>query len=451
MRLTFLGATQTVTGSKYLIEADNLKILVDCGLFQGLKELRLRNWEPLPVDPKTIDYVILTHAHIDHSGYLPLLVKNGFKGKILCSAATNALCRILLPDSGRLHEEDARFANRKGFSKHKPALPLYTENDAKNVFKYLEIIDWDKEYTLATDFRIQLTPVGHILGANYVTIKYNHKSLAFSGDVGRFDDPIIKAPAAIEHADYLVVESTYGDRLHSDADPKKLLAKIINETSKRSGVIIIPAFAVGRSQLIMYYLYQLKQAELIPNIPIYLDSPMATNVSQLYCDYSNLHKLSKDSINAICNSIEYVKTPEESMEIDKYSFPKIIISASGMATGGRVLHHLKRFIEYEKNSVVFTSFQAAGTRGARLLNGEKSIKIHGRFIPVKAQIADIDNLSAHADYEDILHWLEGIENTPKRIFITHGELHASLSAKEKIENKFGWTCIVPKYGYTVEL
>ncbi|MGD9153775.1 MAG: MBL fold metallo-hydrolase [Gammaproteobacteria bacterium] len=451
MRLTFLGATRTVTGSKYLIEVDNLKILVDCGLFQGLKELRLRNWAPLPIDPKTIDYVILTHAHIDHSGYLPLLVKNGFKGKILCSAATNDLCRILLPDSGRLHEEDARFANKKGFSKHKPALPLYTENDAKNVFKYLEIIDWDKEYTLATDLNIQLTPVGHILGANYITIKYNHKSLVFSGDVGRFDDPIIKAPAAIKHADYLVVESTYGDRLHSDVDPEKLLTEIINETSKRGGVVIIPAFAVGRSQLIMYYLYQLKQAELIPNIPIYLDSPMATNVSQLYCDYSNLHKLSKDSINAICNSIEYVKSPEESMEIDKYSFPKIIISASGMATGGRVLHHLKRFIEYEKNSVVFTSFQAAGTRGARLLNGEKSIKIHGRFIPVKAQIANIDNLSAHADYEDILHWLKGIENTPKRIFITHGELHASLSAKEKIENKFDWKCIVPEYGYTIEL
>lgn len=451
MRLTFLGATQTVTGSKYLIETDDLKILIDCGLFQGLKELRLRNWEPSPFDPKTIDYVILTHAHIDHSGYLPLLVKNGFKGKILCSAATNDLCHILLPDSGRIQEEDAKFANKKGFSKHKPALPLYTENDANNVFKYMETIDWNKEYTLAANLNIQLTPVGHILGANYVTIKYNNKSLVFSGDVGRFDDPIIKAPATIKHADYLVVESTYGDRLHSDADPKTLLTDIINETNKRGGVIIIPAFAVGRAQLIIYYLYQLKQAGLIPNIPTYLDSPMATNVSQLYCDYTNLHRLSKSQVDEICNSIEYVKTPEESKELDQYSSPKIIVSASGMATGGRVLHHIKRFIEHEKNSIIFTSYQAAGTRGARLLNGEKSIKIHGILIPVKAQIASIDNLSAHADYEDILTWLEGIENTPKHIFITHGELHASLSAKEKIENKFGWKCTVPEYGYSIDL
>jgi metallo-beta-lactamase family protein len=451
MKLTFLGAARTVTGSKYLIETEDTKILVDCGLFQGLKELRLKNWQPLPIDPASVDYVILTHAHIDHSGYLPLFVKNGFKGKILCSPATRDLCEILLPDSGRLHEEDAKFANKKGFSKHRPAFPLYTEDDARKVFKFFSPMPWNKKYQPNNNLEILLTPVGHILGANYVTIKSNGKSLVFSGDIGRFDDPLMYPPTPIKYADYLVVESTYGDRLHGGNDPKELLAKIINATIKKGGAVIIPAFAVGRAQLIMYYIYQLKQKRLIPDIPAYLDSPMATNVSRLYCRYDEDHKLSENEINAVCNSIEYVASVEESIKLDEKMFPKIIISASGMATGGRVVHHLKHFINDSRNTILFTGYQAEGTRGWRLLEGEKFIKMHGRFIPVKARIANIDNLSAHADYKHILEWLSGIENTPKKIFITHGKLTASESAKEKIEAKFGWKCLIPEYGQSVEL
>ncbi|MBL6933295.1 MAG: MBL fold metallo-hydrolase [Rhodospirillales bacterium] len=453
MKLTFLGATKTVTGSKYLLENAGAKILVDCGLFQGLKELRLRNWQKLPVDPASIDGVVLTHAHIDHSGYIPLLVKHGFKGKIYCSGATFDLCTILLPDSGYLQEADAERANRYDYSKHKPALPLYTKKDAEKSLKQFEVVNFGKPQNLKGGLTITLSRSGHILGSSFIKISDGQTSVLFSGDLGRPDDPVMNTPARMEGADFLVLESTYGDRLHAAERPLDKIGKIIRDTAARGGTVIIPAFAVGRTQSILYFINELKKARAIPPaLPVFLDSPMAIDATHLLNRHKNDHRLSKKLCADVCRVAQYVHTAEDSKALDHVNgMPAVIISASGMATGGRVVHHLKHFIGDVRNTILFTGYQAAGTRGARLVQGEDQIRIHGQMWPVRAQVEELHNTSAHADYREILDWLGQFKNAPRKIFITHGEAEAASSLKRKIEDGLNWNAVVPDYLQQVEL
>lgn len=453
MKLTFLGATETVTGSKYLLEEDNQKILIDCGLFQGLKELRLRNWDKFSINPKAIDAVLLTHAHIDHSGYLPLLVKNGFVGKIYCSEATYDLCKILLPDSGYLQEEDAARANKYGYTEHKPALPLYTQKDAIEILKQFECVGFGKEITLNDTLSFSLSRAGHILGAASIKVSNGHTSIVFSGDVGRLNDPIMKPPAQIQEADYLVLESTYGDRLHEEVNPLDQLEKIIIKTVERGGSVIIPSFAVGRAQSLMYYIHELKEVKRIRNVSVYLDSPMAINASNLLKQHCADHKLSPEKCADVCDDVIYTQTPEQSKGIynKNNGMPVIVISASGMATGGRILHHLKHFVTDERNTILFAGFQAAGTRGAQLIHGEKEIRIHGELHPVRAEILNLENISAHADYNEIISWLGHFRKAPQKTFLTHGEPEAASSLKFKIEDRLGWRVEIPTYLQQVDL
>lgn len=452
MKLTFLGATGTVTGSRYLLENKDKKFLIDCGLFQGLKELRLRNWEQFDVPPASIDAMLLTHAHLDHSGYIPRLVKSGFKGPIYCSEATYDLCAILLPDSGRLQEEDAEHANRHGYTQHKPALPLYTEQEARDCLKQFKPVEFTIQHSLNNLLNFTLYPAGHILGASFIRMSDSSTSIMFTGDIGRLNDPIMKAPTQISGADYLVMESTYGDRLHDQTDPMLSFGNIINKTIKRGGTLVIPAFAVGRAEAIMYYIYKLKMEKRIPDhLPVYLDSPMAINVAELMCKYLNGLRLSNNVCELVSNIATYVRTPEESKKVDEMNMPSIIISASGMATGGRVLHHLKRFVGDARNTVLLAGYQAAGTRGDRLARGEKEIEIHGQMWPVKAEILKLDNMSAHADYGELLEWMSHFTKKPRKIFIIHGEQSAAESLKQKIEDRYGWQAIVPTYKQTENL
>jgi len=445
MRLTFLGATNTVTGSKFLLSIENKKILVDCGLFQGLKELRLRNWTKFPIDPKEIHAVILTHAHIDHTGYLPVLIKNGFTGKIYCSQATKDLCAILLPDSGYLQEEEAKFMNKHGLSKHKPAIPLYTREDAERSLLQLHAIEFRKQIKLGEETYMSLIPAGHILGASFIQVKNYGTTVLFSGDLGRPNDPIMHAPSVMQAADYLILESTYGNRLHHKIDPIDELCDIINRTVERGGTIVIPAFAVGRAQHLLYCMYQLISKKRIPTVPIYLDSPMAKDATGIFRKYTELHRLDSDLSQKVCEVATYINSREESQALDLVTTPKIIISASGMLEGGRVLHHIRVFAQDPKNTIVFAGYQASGTRGADITNGKKEIKVFGEKIPVNAEVQVLSNMSAHADYEEILGWLSNFNHHPRKVFITHGEPEAALSLKEKIEEQYQWPCIIPDY------
>lgn len=451
MQITFLGATGTVTGSKYLVAFDDKKILVDCGLFQGQKEWRLRNWQSLPIEPKDLNAVILTHAHIDHSGYLPLLVKNGFHRTIYCTHGTKDLCDILLPDSAHLQEEDAKHANQHHYSKHDPALPLYTLKDAVRSLKQFSSHAYHSPVRLDQHTYFEFIPAGHIIGASMVRLIHRGISVLFTGDLGRLNDPVMKAPEWIDQADYLVTESTYGDRLHERDDPKLLLKNIIHQTINRGGSLVIPAFAVGRSQLILHYLSELRKENAIPYIPIFLDSPMAINATEILHRHINDLRLSKTACAELCDIATYVQTADESMQLDIHKMPKIIISASGMATGGRILYHLQTYATDARNTILFTGFQGIGTRGADMVNGKKEIKLHGQFIPIRAQIEVIRSTSAHADYEEILTWLQHFKEPPKQTFITHGEPEAAMCLKDKIESSFGWDCIVPKYAQTEQL
>jgi len=451
MQLTFLGATGTVTGSKYLVTAGARRILVDCGLFQGLKQLRLKNWEPLPVDPRSVDAVVLTHAHIDHSGYLPLLVRNGFRGKVYCSSATRDLCAILLPDSGRLQEEEADYANRRGFSKHSPALPLYTQQDAERCLSQLVALDFNADIDLGSGVMLRLARAGHILGSAFVELKHAAVDLLFSGDVGRPRDPVMLAPVAMRHADYLVLESTYGDRLHDPADPLAELAGIINRTVERGGVVIVPTFAVGRAQQLLYYLHMLKTTRRITDVPVYLNSPMAVDATRIFLAHQDEHRLTAQQCKAMFSALRIVNTPDESKHLNSRSGPMIILAGSGMATGGRVVHHLKAFAPDPKNTILFAGFQAAGTRGATILNGADSVKIHGQYVPVRAEVKILSNLSAHADYAEILQWLDHFEAAPRQTFVTHGEPVAADALRHRIEERKGWRCKVPDYREQVDL
>lgn len=451
MNITFLGATGTVTGSKYLIISGEQRILVDCGLFQGLKQLRLKNWKSLPIDPASIDAVVLTHAHIDHTGYLPLLVKNGFSGKVYCNQATMDLCQILLPDSAHLQEEEARYANMRGFSKHHPALPLYTQEDAERALEALVPIEFEVEVQITKGVSAKFSPAGHILGASMIMLRDANRSILFSGDLGRPNDPLMLPPTIIRQADYLVLESTYGDRLHDNIDPEIKLAEIINRTYQRGGVLVVPVFAVGRAQELLYFIQSLKTKRLIPDVPVYLNSPMAVDATEIFVQHTNKHKLSRAECKLLANSARMVNSVEESRSLNEIRHPVIILSASGMASGGRVVHHIKAFGPDPRNTILFVGYQATGTRGAAMLSGTESVKIHGEYVPINAEVDSISNLSAHADYNEILDWLRNFDNSPIKTFITHGEPVAADMLRHHIEEKLGWDVVVPEYLETIEL
>jgi metallo-beta-lactamase family protein len=451
LKLSFLGGAGTVTGSKYLVERGDRRLLVDCGLFQGFKALRLRNWAPFPIDPRRIDAVILTHAHLDHSGYLPLLVKHGFAGPILCSESTAEFCRILLPDSGHLQEKDAEYANRHGFSKHKPALPLYTLQDAVRCLDRLRPIAFDRPQAVSGGATTCLWRVGHILGAASVQLDWDGARIVFSGDLGRFGDQIMVDPVSVGRADYLVVESTYGNRRHDTRDPEDALDEIIGETVARGGTVVIPAFAVGRAQSLLFHLHRLKVKGRLANVRVFLDSPMAIDASEVFCRNLQDHRLTAGECRDACRVAQYVRDVDESKALMVNPMPKVIVSASGMATGGRVLHHLKHYAPDAKNTILFAGFQAAGTRGAAMVAGASQIKIHGQYVPVRASVRNLEMLSAHADADEILRWLTGFKSAPRTTFITHGEPTASDALRHRIEEKLGWSCHVPEHGQQVDL
>ncbi|MGV8805782.1 MAG: MBL fold metallo-hydrolase RNA specificity domain-containing protein [Polaromonas sp.] len=451
MKLQFLGATDTVTGSKYLLQQGSSSLLVDCGLFQGYKQLRLRNWSPLPLDPARIEAVILTHAHIDHSGYLPLLARQGFKGKVYCSPATADLCSILLPDCGYLLEEEAEFLNRHKKSKHSPALPLYTRDDAQRCLRLLRPVPYRKPWQPVAGLSATLAPSGHIPGSSFVKLDNGKRSILFSGDIGRPNDLVLTPPSPMDGADYLVVESTYGDRLHESRDLLAELAAVVNRTAARGGMVLIPAFAVGRAQSLLYCLYLLKSQGLIPDLPLYLNSPMAANATQVYTRHLDELKLTAAQCQAMTHSAHFVQTPEESRQLNTRRGPMVIISASGMATGGRVLHHLKAFAPDRRNTVLFAGYQAGGTRGSSLVGGAKTVRIFGEDVPIHAEVATLDGLSAHADAAEIVHWLRGFASAPRQTFITHGEPAAADAMRQRIERELGWRCHMPYYLESVSL
>lgn len=452
MQLKFLGATGTVTGSKYLLSNGSYKVLIDCGLFQGLKQLRLKNWAPLPIKPSEVNAVVLTHAHIDHTGYLPLFVKNGFSGKVYCTEATRDLCKILLPDSAHLQEEEAEYANRRGFSKHHPALPLYTKEDAFKALELLTPVPFEQDINIGDDLTLRYYPNGHILGSAFARIHNKKTSVLFSGDIGRNNNILMRAPVPVKQTDYLLLESTYGNRLHERDDPMLKLATIINKTIVRKGVVLIPVFAVGRAQELLYYIHLLKNSGAIPeHVPVYLNSPMAVDATAIYSKHRSEHKLSKEECAALNRTAHIVNSVEESRALNQMKGPMIILSASGMASGGRVVHHLKAFAPKSNNTILFAGFQAAGTRGAAMVDGAREIKIHGEYYPIKARVEIISNLSAHADYEEILTWLKGFESAPKKTFIVHGEPVSADAMRIHIEEKLHWRAEVPDYLQTVTL
>ena len=451
MRLTFLGATRTVTGSKTLQIAGKSKLLIDCGLFQGPRELKERNWANLPVDPGSIDAVVLTHAHLDHSGYLPVLVKNGFRGPVYCTPATRDLCEILLLDSGHLLERDAEFANRHGYSRHKPALPLYTVEEARAALGHLRAVPFGPSFQPLDDVTAMFLPAGHILGAAMVRLDDGAVSVLFSGDLGRPHDPVMLAPARRPASDYVVVESTYGDRRHDTTDAQQRLAEIISTTAARGGTVIIPAFAVGRAQSLLYHLDRLKRRGDLPPIPVYLDSPMAIDASDILCQHVGDHRLDEGQCRRMCTVAHYVQSVEESESLDQQTMPMVIVSASGMATGGRVLHHLKAMAPDARNTILLTGFQAAGTRGAQLRAGARELTIHGQLVPIRAAVESLDILSAHADADEILSWLASCPQMPQRTFVIHGEDHAADTLCGRLGRELGWQASVPAYGEAVDL
>lgn len=451
LSLTSLGGAGGVTGSKHLLEDGEHRILVDCGLFQGVKHLRERNWQPFPINANGIDSVVLTHAHIDHSGYLPKLVREGYQNKVLCSSATADLCKILLLDSAYIQEKDAQYANKHGFSKHRPALPLYDAKDAERALQQFATIKFNADTELPGGSRLKLRRAGHILGAAIAEVSWGSRTIVFSGDLGRYDDAVMLDPEVAPAADYVIVESTYGDRLHEKVDPAAALAEVIERTTRRGGTVIIPAFAVGRTQCLLYHLWRLKEAGQLRSTPIYLDSPMAINATELLCRHLDDHRLPTEACVDSCAVATYVRETAESKALSANPMPKVIISASGMATGGRVLHHLKAFGGDSRNTILFAGFQAAGTRGEALVGGARETKIHGQWIPIRAEVASLPMLSAHADAGEIIRWLGGFKRAPKRTFIVHGEPSASEALRLRIGRELGWECAVVEMQRAYEL
>jgi metallo-beta-lactamase family protein len=463
--IAFWGGVGTVTGSKYLVENGKSRVLVDCGLFQGLKELRERNWQDPPFDPRSLNAVLITHAHIDHTGYLPRLVKQGFHGPVYCSRGTADLLKILLPDSGRLQEEDADYRNRHHLTRHKPALPLYTEKDAFASLELLRPVANEAEpVDIATGIRVGFKSAGHILGSSMVLIELdgagadgNGRRLLFSGDLGHYDQPIIRDPSPPPPCDYLVVESTYGDRLHDPEDPKVELARIINDAAERNAPILIPAFAVGRTQEIVYLIRELEDEKAIPVLPVSVDSPMAAAATAAYANRRDEHDEEYASIlmqqrhPLRTHSMITATSREESKKLNGATGARVIISASGMMTGGRVLHHALRLVPDPEATIVFVGFQAAGTTGRRILDGEPEVKIMKQWVPVRCRVAKIGGFSAHADWGEVLRWLAGMDGIPSRTFLTHGEPQAATAMAGHINERFGWNTQVPQYGERFEL
>lgn len=442
LSLSFHGAVGTVTGSKFLLRHKRNRYLVDCGLYQGYKQLRERNWKALPVAPEHISTTVLTHAHLDHSGWLPILCRDGFRGRILATPATRDLCRHLLPDSGFIHEKDAEFANRHGFSRHHPAHPLYTQADAHAAMKHFRTVDFNTPYRRG-NLEVLFRRAGHILGAATVQVELGGVRTVFSGDLGHADSATMPPPEPVRQADYLVVESTYGNRRRNHDDPEDAIARVVNETVERGGTIIMPAFAVGRTQLILHHLRRLIDAGRIPTLPVYLDSPLAINATEVFANHPDDHRLSLAQAEAACALPRYVQDAEESKALDHDEHPKIIIAGSGMATGGRVVHHLKFYAPDKRHTILFAGYQAAGTRGADLVEGADSVKIHGQYWPVRARVENLDMLSAHADADEILEWLGQFEKPPRKTFIVHGEPDAADTLRRRIEETLGWDCVVP--------
>ena len=463
--ISFYGGVGSVTGSKYLLESNGKKVLVDCGLFQGLKELRERNWQDPPFRPQEIDAVIITHAHIDHTGYLPRLVKLGFAGKVFTSRATGDLLKILLPDSGRLQQEEADYRNRHNLTRHSPALPLYDEDDAKDALKLLETVANDGAFVeVCEGFRASFSVVGHILGASQVLVEMENArengdaiKFLFSGDLGHYDQPILNDPVAPPDCDYLMCESTYGNRLHGEDKSDDQLAEIINQAAKRNAPILIPAFAVGRTQEILYLIRELEEEGRIPILPVVVDSPMAAQATQVYNRFTEEHDLEYASILANkkhplrTGSMSTTSSRDESKKLNDMKGTRIIISASGMLTGGRVLHHAMRVLPNPDATIIFVGYQAAGTTGRRVLDGEHEVRIMKSWIPVRCRVEKIEGFSAHADWKAVLRWLSGLKTTPKKVFTTHGEPEAAEAMAGHIRDEYGWTVEVPHYGQTIEL
>ncbi len=447
--LSFLGAAGTVTGSRYLLHVNGKRYLVDCGLFQGGRKKKALNWEPFPISPEKIDAVFLTHAHIDHSGYLPRLVKQGFQGRIYATEATCALLKILLPDSAYLQEQDAAYANKRGYSRHKPALPLYTVADSEDALGLLKPIPFDQ--TLSHDnLNLRWRRAGHILGSAILELDVESRRVVFSGDLGRFDNEIMKPPAVVSRADVILIESTYGSRLHEDDSIEDVLTKIVTYVIESGGVLLIPAFSVGRTQQVLYTIRKLQDQGRIPNIPVYIDSPMAVEVSHIYCRFGDDHNLdvsllmNEQVCPLRCKDTNFVQSVEDSKALNKRKGPAVILSASGMCTGGRIMHHLKWRLPDARNAILFVGYQAEGTRGRLLLNGAERLKIHGESIAVNARVYQAQALSAHADRDELLRWLKQFKKPPQQTFIVHGEPVSSLSLQHLIQQKIGWETIIPR-------
>lgn len=460
-KLTFYGATGIVTGSKYLLELRGRKMLIDCGMFRGRKEDRLKNWEPFPVSPKSIDKVFLTHAHIDHTGYLPKLCKDGFAGEIHSTHATYDLCEIMLRDSAHIQEEDAQWANKKGFSKHSPALPLYTVTDANKALRMFSPMYYGDDLYFDEGFRVKFKDAGHILGSSFVDIKTidrdKSRKIVFGGDLGRPDRPILRSPLQAFNVDYLIVESTYGDRLHPEEPQADELARVINESVERGGGLIIPSFAVERSQELLYVLRELEEDGRIPILPVYVDSPMAIDATEIFqkriADQDLAARVETLRGKRIFrpHNVQFCDTVEQSKAVNQSKTQVIVIASSGMATAGRVLHHLRKRLRHRENTVLFIGYQGVGTRGRAILDGAKSVRIHGQDVPVNAHIENISGFSGHADYNEILAWLMGFNKPPKKTFIVHGEPEASSALAERVREMFGWDVVIPEYGESFEL
>lgn len=455
--LTFLGAARTVTGSKYLLEHAGTRVLIDCGLFQGLKELRLRNWDAFPVPPQSVSAVVLTHAHLDHVGYLPRLVAQGYRGRIFCTGGTADLCRLVLPDSARIQEEDARQANRHGYTKHHPALPLYREPDALRAIAQLQPLGYDREIEIATAISVRFATAGHLLGSAYVVVKLaGGATVLFGGDLGRYERPVLPDPAAAVEADLVLVESTYGDRDHAPDDNGETLAKVIRDTSTRGGKVIIPAFAIGRVEELLYWVRRLEQERRIPVLPVYVDSPMAAEALRFYT--ARVAELDPDirpaqkGVAAFGSTrFQTISTPKESQALTASQRSAIVISASGMATGGRVLHHMAAALPDPKHTMLFVGYQAAGTRGRQLVDGAREVRIHGCLVPVAAQVVKIDSMSAHADRGEILRWLRTLPHAPQRLCLVHGESGPMSALQIRVKEQLGWDAVMPTHGERIEI